>query len=180
MENVKPSPSKPAIKWALIHVITSIVLTYVFQFMGMGQSTLAKTVGFIPLIAFLLLAQKEYRDQRGGYMTFGQGFLPGFLYALFSAIMLAIFIFVYMKLLNPEVLEQTIAAQKDKMVAQGLSEDQIETANNVTRNYGAIIGAVFTIIFFPIIGAVIALIGAAIFKKERSAFDPEPPADPTV
>jgi len=179
MENVKPSPSKPAFKWAIIYFVTSIVITYIFQFMDMSQSTAAKLIGYIPFIAFLFLTQKEYKDQMGGYVSFGETFLPGFLYSLFAGLMLAVFVFIYLKYLSPQVLEQAISDQKDKLVSQGLSEDQIDNANNITRKYGAIIGAVFTAILMPIIGAIIALIGAAIFKKERSPFDPEP-TNPTV
>src|SRR5581483_1618582 len=101
-------------------------------------------------------------------VSFGETFLPGFLYSLFAGLMLAVFVFIYLKYLSPQVLEQAISDQKDKLVSQGLSEDQIDNANNITRKYGAIIGAVFTAILMPIIGAIIALIGAAIFKKERS------------
>src|SRR6185312_9377590 len=155
MENSKSSSSKVSFKWALICFITSIVLTYAFQFANMSLSVVAKIVGYIPFIVFLFLAQKEYKDQNGGYMKFGEGFVTGLLYSVFNGLLFAVFMFIYFKYLSPQIWEQSLAEQKDKMVAQGnLSEDQIETAMNILRSYGAAISAVTIAIGTPIVGAI--------------------------
>jgi len=173
MENVKKSSTNIAVKWAVIYVITSIVITYIFQFLNIDQSSSAKYISYIPFIAFLLLAQKEFKDQLGGFITFGEGFMAGFLYSVFAGLMLAVFIYIYLGILSPQVLEQSIAAQHDKLVEKGLSADQIDSAMVMVKKYGAIFGAVGVAIITPIIGAIISLIGAAIFKKERSITDIE-------
>ena len=167
----KQSSSKVAIKWALIYLITSVVITYLFQFLNIDQNSSAKYLSYIPFIAFLLLVQKEYKEQLGGFLTFGEGFISGLLYSVFSAIMLAVFIYIYLGILSPQVLEQAMASQSDQLKEKGLSQDQIDNAMTITKKYGAIIGAVFTLLIMPIFGIIIALIGAAIFKKERSPFD---------
>jgi hypothetical protein len=174
METVKQGSGKVAAKWSLIYIITSIVITYAFQFLNIDQSSPAKYVSYIPFIAFLLLAQKEYRDQLGGYLTFGEGFSAGFLYSVFSGLFIAIFIYIYLTFLSPQVFEQSMAAAQTKLQESGnLSSDQIDQAMVITRKYGTIIGAVGALVGSVIIGAIIALIGAAIFKKERTILDIE-------
>ena len=173
METAKPSQAGIAIKWALINVITGIVITYVFQFMGTNMSSPVRYLSYIPFIAFLCLSQTEYRDKLSGFMTYGQGFVEGLLYGVFCGIMMAIFIYIYYGILYPQGLDQIIAAQHDKMVAQGLSSDQIDTAAEMTKKYGAIFAAVAILFIIPIIGIVISLITAAIFKKERTVLDIE-------
>jgi uncharacterized protein DUF4199 len=181
MEKIKPSSANTGFKWAIIGVIISIVLTFVFQFLDMSLSMVAKIVGYIPFIALLFLAQKEYKDRLGGYITFGEAFVPGLLYSVFYGLITAVFTFVYLKYVSPQIFEQSLAEQKDKMVAQGqLSADQIDSAMEIARKYGVIIGSVFVAIGTPIVGAIIALIGAAIFKKERTVYDPKPPLDSAV
>ncbi|HWZ13816.1 MAG TPA: DUF4199 domain-containing protein [Mucilaginibacter sp.] len=165
--------TKVATKWAVIYVITSIVITYLFQLLNIDQSSGVKYLGYIPFIAFLLLAQKEYRDQLGGFMSFGDGFSAGFRYAVFAGVMLAVFIFIYLTFLSPQILEQSIASQQGKFKEQGLSSEQIERANDIGRKYGAVIGAFGAAIGSAILGAILALIGAAIFKKERTLADIE-------
>ena len=82
MENSKPNATKVATKWALIYILTSIVITYLFQILNIDQNSGFKYLVYIPFIAFLLLAQKEYRDQLNGFLTFGEGFSSGFRFSL--------------------------------------------------------------------------------------------------
>lgn len=174
METIAPTPSKTAIKWALISFLTSIIITYVFQFLKVDINSPVKYVNYIFFIAFLLLSQKEYKDQLGGFVTFGQAFIEGLLFSIFSGIMIAIFTYIYFTILSPEVWEQAMAASQQKLEAAGnLSSEQIEAAMGITRKYGVIIATVGVIIGTPIMGAIVALIGAAIFKKERTLFDIE-------
>ncbi|HEY4326072.1 MAG TPA: DUF4199 domain-containing protein [Mucilaginibacter sp.] len=173
MENSLQNPTKIASKWAIIYVVTSIVITYAFQLLNIDQNSAFKFLGYIPFIAFLLLTQKEYRDQLGGYLTFGEGFSAGFRYAVFSGLLLAVFIYIYLAFLSPQVLEQSMTDQQGKMAQQGLSQEQIDKAMEIGKKYGPIIGAFGAAVGSAILGAIVALIGAAIFKKERSITDIE-------
>src|ERR1700749_3361900 len=103
MQNVTVSPSKPAMKWTLIGFLVSVILTYIWQFLHVSPESPAKYVGYIFFIAFLILSQKEYRDLRGGVMTFGQAFLEGLLFSIFYGILIAIFTYIYMAILSPQI-----------------------------------------------------------------------------
>jgi hypothetical protein len=171
MEIKKVSPSQPALKWALIGLVTSIVITYAFQFLNVDPNSPVKYLNFLPFIAFLFLTQKEYKDQLDGYMTFGEGFLSGFLYAVFIGVLSAIFTYVYYAILSPEMVDKILVASQTKMTEQGLSQEQIDKAMEISRKYFAVFGAVGALFGSAILGAIVALIGAAIFKKERSPLD---------
>ena len=180
MEVKKVSPSQPAIKWAVIALITSIIITYAFQFLNVDPNSPIKYLNFLPFIAFLFLTQKEYRDLLGGYMTFGEGFLSGFLFAIFLGVLSAIFTYLYYAILSPEMIDKTLAASQAKMAEQNnLSQDQIDKAMEISKKYFSIIATVGALFGSAILGAIIALIGAAIFKKERSRFDVTDAADQT-
>ena len=86
--------------------------------------------------------------------------------------MIAIFSYVYFTILSPAAWQQTLELQQKGLEAKGtMSAEQIETTMDITRKYGVIIAVVFIAILTPIFGAIISLIGAAIFKKERSPLD---------
>lgn len=181
MEQTTPNLNKIAGKWAIIYLLTAIVITYIVEIAKLDANSPIKYLGYIPLIAFLLLTQKEYKDQQGGYIKFGEAFSAGFRYSLFAGLMFAVFLYVYLTFLSPEVFMKTIDSQRDAMAAKGLSSDQVDKAIDITKKYGAAIGAFFVVIIYMIIGVIFGLIGAAIFKKERSAYDPEPgTTEPTV
>ncbi|MDP9077172.1 MAG: DUF4199 domain-containing protein [Bacteroidota bacterium] len=174
MENNAPTPSKVAFKWALISFVTSIVLTYAYQFLNIDINSPVRWINYVFFIAFILLGQKEFKDQLGGFITFGQAFVEGLLFAVFSGIMIGIFSYIYLSFLSPDVWTQALAAQQQKLEAAGtLSSDQIETTMNVMKKYGTLIAFFGVIIGTPITGAIVSLIGAAIFKNERSILDIE-------
>ena len=70
-------------------------------------------------------------------------------------------------------MQQIIDAQGVKLSAQGQSQDVIDKAADVTAKYGAVIAAVFTAIGSLIFGCIVALVGAAILKKEPTLRDIE-------
>ena len=182
MEKTTANPTAIATKWALIYVVVSIVITYAFQFLNIDQNSSVKYVGYLPFIAFCFLAQKEYKDQLGGFITFGQAFNPGFRYSLFGGLLLAIFIYIYLGILSPEMLTKAMEQQQTAMADKGMSQDQIDKALEMGNKYGAVFGAIATAISTLIFGCIVSLIGAAILKKERTAYDviDETPTDPTV
>src|SRR5882757_3761124 len=128
MEIKKVSPSQPAIKWALIGLVTSIIITYAFQFLNVDPNSPAKYLNFLPLIVFLFLTQNEYKNLLGGYMTFGEGFLSGFLFAVFLGILSAIFTYLYYAILSPEMVDKILVASQAQMAQKGLSQEQMDKA----------------------------------------------------
>ena len=173
METSKANSTNLSAKWAVIYIVTSIVITYVFQLLNLDQASPIKYLSYIPFIAFLFLAQKEYKDKLGGFLKFGEGFMTGFIYSVIAGVFLAIFTYFYLTFLSPQIFEQAMASQEAKMSAQNVSPEQAEKAMEIARKYGTILGAVGILFLTPICGAIISLIGAAIFKRERTAEDVE-------
>ena len=185
MKNQTPNQNNLAIKWALINLAATIILTYAIQFLDLDPNSSVKYIGYLPFIAFLILAQKEYKDALGGYITFGQAFSAGFRYALYTSLALAVFVYLYLAILSPEVLEKSLVASQAQMSEKGMSTGQIDKAMEIGKKYGPIFAAVGTVIIDIIFGVIISLIGAAILKKERSIFDTpdtddQVPTEPTV
>lgn len=178
---VNNNPTKVATKWALINAVTAIVITYAFQFLNIDQNSGVKYISYIPFIVFLFLAQKEFKDQQSGYISFGVAFSTGFRYALFTGLLVGIFIYLYCAILSPEVFEKALQGSQTVMEDKGMSSEQIEKGMTIARKWGPIFGAFGAAIGYAVFGAIISLIGASIFKKERSAYDiVDDAVDPTV
>ena len=162
-----PSSAKVAIKWSLIYVLVAIVITYASEIARLAVNSPVKYVTYIFLIIFLLLAQKEHRDKLGGYIKFGDAFVTGMLYGIFAGILTAIFVYIYLAILSPEIFAQALDQQRQAMADSGkMSSDQIDHAMDIAKKYGAILGAIVTVFIYAILGVIIGLIGAAILKKD--------------
>lgn len=171
MEKLAANPTKIATKWALFYVAVSIVITYTIDLLKLDPNSPVKYISYLPFIGFCVLAQKEFKDQLGGFLSFGQGFTAGFRYALFSGFLLAIFSFVYLAYLNPEFLVKAAEQQQAVLVEKGMSQEQIDKATEIATKYGPIIGSLAAAIGTLVSGCIISLIGAAILKREPSPFD---------
>ena len=112
-------------------------------------------------------------------MKFGEGFSVGLRYGIFSGLILAIFIYLYYAILSPEMYTKMLAEQRDAMAAKGLTSDQVDRGMQFMNKMGMIFVVIGAAIGTFVMGMIVGLIGAAIFKKERSVFDPEP-ADSAV
>ena len=178
------NPTKVATKWALIFLVTGIVTTYLFQLLNLPDTSPIRYVSYLFLIGYLVLTQKEYKEQLGGYLTFGQGFSAGFRYALFSGLLFGVFMALYLAFLNPDAMNKIITAQADAMTAKGTPSDQVEKSGEIMHKYGAILVSFGVAVWFAILGLLISLVTAAILKKERTAFNTPDVAenytDPTV
>jgi hypothetical protein len=183
-QRVKNNPTKVATKWALISTVTGIIITYAFEFLAIDPNSSAKYLSYVPFIAFLFLAQKEFKEELGGYISFGDAFSTGFRYSLFTGLLMALFTFVYLQWLSPDMMDKVTEQALNEMEKKNTPDEQVETTAKMMKEYGPIFGAFGIAIGYAIFGAIISLIGAAIFKKERSPYDiandAVDPSDPTV
>ncbi len=134
----KSKQSHIAIKWALFNTITTTIIAFAIRYTGVNPLSPVKYICDIPFIVFLCLSQLDYRKYRLGFMTYGEGVVEGLLYGVFCGILSAIFICIYLGFGNPRALG----------IAAG--------------------SAVIVLFIFSIIGTIISLITAAIFRKERT------------
>ncbi len=172
-QSVKPNATKVATKWAFIYTATAIVITYATEFLDVDpNNSLAKYISYVPFIAFLCLTQKEYRDELGGYISFGNAFSAGFRYALFSGLLLAVFTYLYFSILSPEMWEKVLEATQAEMEAKNQPVEQIDaTMKFMSGKWGSIMIVFGISVGLAVMGAIISLVTAAIFKKERSPYD---------
>jgi len=174
METSKPGQAGIALKWAVICEIISILITVAFQALKVDQNGPAKYINYIPLIIFLVLAQLEYRKQNGGFMRYGEGFVEGLLYGIFTGILGAIFLYIYVSYINPGLLDQAFAAAHQASIDRGATGDQLDQADHITKiilspPVFAVLGLLATVIF----AIIIALITSAITKREPTLADIE-------
>ena len=165
------------LKWGMISAGVGIVMTLLTSIVGLkmtNMSTLA-TVGLLGLvigITILVMAIREHRDQQlGGFISFGRAFLVCLLVLTISTIISQIFSYLYMNFVNPAAAQEAVEAAKTMMEKMGLPEEQVDVAMEKVaadlKSPMSVIKNSASSIFF---GAIIALIMAAIMKKEPSKF----------
>ena len=139
-------------------------------FTGMWQTDAAYWIGYLQypfLFLFIWMAMKERKNEDyGGVMSYGQGVGIGTMVGLFSGLLLALFMWVYLNNINPEFQPWMVAQRAKDMQASNAPAAQREAAINMMERFfvlfavgGSVIGQVFI--------AVVASLIIAIFVRTK-------------
>lgn len=163
------------IRYGAIAAMVTIAIGLVFHLAGLTSYTeqnsptnwIATLLTWGIMIAAMVMGMKKYREEAGGYMTFGQGFGVGFWEALTLAVITAVWTYVFFALVEPGLTDTILEATRDKMLEQGQSEEQVDQAMQFTEpfmNPGmfALFGAIGTLLT----GIIMALIVAAVTQRK--------------
>lgn len=169
--NTKPTMFQTALTWGLITGFAGIVYTLILYFAGIMTNKAAGYAGIIIAIVGIYLGTKAYRDQSlDGYISYGKALGTGVLISLFATILSVIFMVILYTVIDPDLVNRIMTESQDKLIEQGMAEDQIEKGMEMTKKFfipmTIIVGLVSNVFF----GFIISLITSAILKKEGDSF----------
>lgn len=164
-EKKAPSTRSIGIKFGLYSAGISVVLFLIPALLNQNPfQGLWNWIGIPILIALIVFAHKQFKDQGDGFMSFGQGVGIGFWLTLIATIVAGLFTFVYISFVDSSPMELMLQEQTAKMQEQGVPDETIEMAQTWTKNlfwpsYG----------FMGILGGVIIALIVSIFTQKKSA-----------
>jgi NADH:ubiquinone oxidoreductase subunit 6 (subunit J) len=162
MEQKISTPVQKGLIISLILIVFGLALYFTNQYMNKGLSYLQ----YLILIIGIIWSCNVYAKQMNGNVTFGNVFAHGFKTTAFVAALMAVYTFVAVKFLFPEMVDKIMDATREEMQKNDqLNEEQISQSLEMIRKFFlpfAIGGIIF---FFALVGAISSLIGAAIAKK---------------
>lgn len=120
------------------------------------------------LVGLIVLGIKKYKEANGGFLSWGQGVKVGVGIAIIAGLIGAIYNYIFMNFIEPEFMTQLMEVQNQKLLDQGLTEEQIEASNEMGKAFqGPLIMSAFAIIGSAIVGFIISAIAAAVMKKSE-------------
>ncbi len=181
----KVSPWPIAVKFGLLGALAAIAITMTSYFTGgmdpsaqmengFNAGTIFKSMGIV-VIGYVIytmiyfLAIKKYREELGGFISFGKGFKVAFFSALIKAIIVTLFLFIFYKFIAADFLPNLISTMEEMMSEAGQSEEQLEMTMKVYNvMYTPFAMAIMTGMTTVVGGAILSVIAAAIGQKEPS------------
>lgn len=125
-------------------------------------------VGFVATLAFIIIGIKQFKNNNGGFMSWGQGLKIGMGIVMVSAVITVIYTLLLTNVIDTNLQAQGMAIQEQAWIDQGLTSDQIENAKGMAEKFQSpvIISSVI-LIFAAIIGFIVSAITSAIMKKSE-------------
>lgn len=177
----RPNPSKvsfvnPALRAGGIAAGVLAVVGLVMYVAGASEAMIKSQSGswlnslmqFGFMFYFIHMGLKNHRkNDLGGYLSIGRGIGFGTLAGLMVGLLSAVWAYIFMTWIAPDMTEMIRQATMQQMADSGLDEDQIEQQMQIAEKFMTPgVMAIFVTIFSVIFGFVIGLISGAILKKE--------------
>jgi hypothetical protein len=169
------------VTYGFLIALGSAILTMALFALGYHSENLAagQKLGYLGLviaIAGIALGMREYRNEVGqGVMSYGRALGTGVLISIWSAVFGAVFNFVYFQFINPGFKDAMVAFQKAEMERKGMPANVIEQSEGMLRLFSSpIMITIIGLIMAVLVGAVLSLILAAIFKSKPGVSAPPP------
>ena len=152
----------------LILGLIGVVFTLILYFF---DQTFNKNLGYLFMlvqIVILYFLVKSYRDNYlHGMINYGQALGAGVIIFLYSALIGSLFSFLLYSVIDPGLLEKSLAFTEEQYLDRGLTQEQIDAGLNIARKMmkPAIMipmGLVVNMFF----GLIMSLIVAAFVRKE--------------
>ena len=175
MEEKNTGVFSNALIWGVILGLVSIIYAVVLYVM---DESLNKTLGYfgsIVTIAVLVYGTINFRDSvRGGILPFGSAFSFGVVVVVIGAVISSIYTYIQFAIIDTGLQDKMLEMAMEQMIEKGVPEDQLDTAMRMTSKFmRPVMLSIFGLFGGSVIGVILALINAAIFKKEEPLGPPE-------
>lgn len=181
---------KTSVVYGVVLAVVSALLTLLLFFLGVHNDpeklkstrTILSLVSLAITVAVIVMALRAVRaNSPDGGLTYGRGVLASCVVGLVGGAISAVFMLVYMKLINPDFLEANYQLAVAEAQARGASDTDVQNAEGIMRMFtGAGFITAMTLIGTPITCTVIGLIASIFVKRAPVATPPPPPAEAAV
>jgi len=159
----------------LIISLILIILSILFFVTGVDQATWSKWLSVLVLVGGVIWACLSYGRQMDNRVSFGNVFGHGFKVAAVITVLSLVFTIIFLTVF-PEIKEKALEVARTDMEKTGkLTDEQIDDQIAMVRRLFFVFAIVGVVVIDLFCGAIAALIGAAIAKKE-----PTTPFDSTL
>lgn len=161
MEQPITSTSSKGITIALILIVYSLAI-YFLDIQNTSINLISYAIFFVGVIISITTYGKqiEHNSGFGGY--FAHGFKVAALVTAIMIIFMVVFLFAF-----PEIKEKALDAQREAMNKVGtMSDEQLKQATQMYSKFFMPFAIGGTLLGYIVLGAIAALIGAAVTKKQ--------------
>ena len=148
-------------------LITGVVLVVYSLVNYLTESTAVQSAGtwvmVFSLIIGIVLTHRAFKDENGGFMSYGQGLGLGSVLGMIAGLLNGLFAFIYISFVDPGVIERQMDQTRYQLEDQGMADEQIDQAMQWTE-------MIMTPSMLLIIGILGTLFFAFVFSLVISAF----------
>ena len=158
-ESSKPTVMAVGLRYGLIMALVSIALNLVLIVIGTNpfERGWESYIGIVFLIALVFLAHQYFKQNGDGFMSYAQGLGIAVISVFISIIIGGIFNFLYIRFIDPNLMEVVWDKARERMEEQGQSEEVIEKGLGIARKFFWVFFVFGGLIWGLIIGLIVSI-----------------------
>ncbi len=152
----------------LILGVATILLSVTTYAVGMHLEPhwSVEVVSYIIFIGLIIFGIKKFKEANGNFLSFGQAVKIGVGIGVLAGLIASVYQYIFMTYIEPEYMTQLTEIANQKLLEQGISEEDIDAANAMTDSFKSPSMVVaMGIIVSAIGGFIVSAIAGAIMKK---------------
>jgi hypothetical protein len=177
METKPRSVFMNSISYGLMTGAASIGFAIIMYVADIEQQSPIAYLGFLILIGGMVYGTIQYKTKvGGGYMSYSQAFVSGLLIAIIASLVSAIYSYLFYSFFDPaahaKIVETAMEKSQEKMAGKGMTDEQMESALNISRKFMSPAAmSFFTLFGGALAGAILSLLAAIFIKKVDTSFE---------
>ncbi len=168
METKNTSVFYNGLVWGAILGFAGIIYNVILYMLDQNLNQALGYVGILITIIVLVLGVRSFRDNiRGGILPFSPAFTFGFVVIVVSSVIGIIYAYLLWTVIDPDILGKMKDMQMEKLLEKGVPEEALDQTMEIIGKFMTpVIMAIFGFLVSVLMGTIVALIVAAIFKKD--------------
>ncbi len=161
----EPGMFNAALQYGVLIAIGLAMLTIIIYLADLQDITWLSFIGYAILLGGLILGTIKYRDEHlGGYISYSKALGFGTFTAFLTAVISAIFTYIFYTLIAPDALESLKEAAEIKVLQDypNATDQQLDLTRAMVSPLLMTISALFGYTF---LGFIFSLLTSAFFKK---------------
>ncbi|MEM7362790.1 MAG: DUF4199 domain-containing protein [Pseudomonadota bacterium] len=156
-----------SLKYGAIGGLVASAIGLVFFFAGMADHWAGGLVAFAVMIVTMIWAQVSYRQSEQPPVDYGEQLGVAVVTVLYFAVVGAIYSVIYLTVIDPGIVERSMATAAEQLSQAGMTEEQIEAQLATARMMsGPAVAPLVNIVGNVIIGTIIGLISSIFVRKK--------------
>lgn len=157
-----------AINYGLIAGLLVCVYSLVSYFLGQQYNRTLQYVGLIIPIVLLVIAMKGFKKDNMHDLTTGQGFKLGMLFFLVYAIIVVIYTYVFITIIDPTHMDGIREMTRETMEDRGLSDSMIDRQMDASEAFFKLpVMMAMTLASSLFVGAIVSIVTALLLRTPK-------------
>ena len=172
MENQTASVKKIGLNYGLLLGLLSVALSVITYVLGvhMERPWWVSLLSFLIMLGVIVYGLKSFKKDNAGFLSLGEAIKVGLAISLISAIIAAIFNYIFVTVIEPNFVNDMLVMTQENMIKQNpnMTEEQMEMGMSMTEKFmQPWIMSTMIIIMSLFFGFIISLITGLIMKQPR-------------